>query len=92
MILMQETGKPHFLRIDIVSMIAACFSQHFESTFCSCYKNPFGDILNGIIVFLAPENVCLDPKIESLSGLEAEILVLKDFYMAEIQDGRHAVF
>jgi len=51
-------------------------------------------ILNGIIEFLVPENVCLDTKIESLSGLEAEILVLIGFYVVaifEIQDGHDAV-
>jgi hypothetical protein len=44
------------------------------------------------MTFLAPKNVCLDTKIESLSGLEAEILVLIGFYMVailEIQDGCH---
>ena len=52
-------------------------------------------ILNGRIEFLVPENVCLDTKIESLSGLEADILVLRGFYMVAIldfQDGHHAVF
>jgi hypothetical protein len=34
-------------------------------------------IVNGIIEFLVPENVCLDTKIKSLSGLEAEILVAR---------------
>ena len=33
-------------------------------------------ILNGIIEFLVPKNVCLDTKIESLDGLEAEIFAL----------------
>ena len=33
-------------------------------------------ILNGIIEFLVPKNVCLDTKIESLGGLEVEILAL----------------
>ena len=40
-------------------------------------------------------NVCLDTKMLSLSGLEAEILVDKGFYMAtnlKIQDGRYDVF
>jgi hypothetical protein len=36
-------------------------------------------ILNGIIEFLVPNNVCLDTKIESLGGLEAEILALIAF-------------
>jgi len=48
-------------------------------------------ILNGFIAFLAPENVCIDTKIESLNGLEAEIFVHICFHMAailKIQDGR----
>lgn len=40
-------------------------------------------------------NVCLDVKIESLSGFEADILVCIHFYMVaimEIQDDRHIIF
>jgi hypothetical protein len=45
-----------------------------------------------IIVFVAPENVCLGTKIEILSRMEAEILIFILFYMAaivEIQDVCH---
>ena len=48
--------------------------------------------LNGIVVFVDSENVCLDTKIVIRSGLEAEILVDIGFYMAaflKIQDGHH---
>ena len=47
-----------------------------------------------MVVFLDPENVCLDTKIMILSGLAAEILVDKGFYMMaimKIQDGCHNV-
>jgi hypothetical protein len=45
-----------------------------------------------IIVFVAPENVCLGTKIESLSRMESEILIFICLYMAailEIQDVSH---
>jgi hypothetical protein len=54
----------------------------------------YSNIRNGIIAFLAPENVCSGTKIERLSGLKAEILKCKGFYMAAImkfQGGRHNV-
>jgi hypothetical protein len=37
-----------------------------------------------IIVFVAPQNVYLGTKIESLSRMEAEILIFICFYMAAI--------
>lgn len=37
-----------------------------------------------IITLLSPENTCLGTNIESLSGLEAEILTLIGFYLAAI--------
>jgi hypothetical protein len=37
-----------------------------------------------IIVFVAPENVCLCTKIEIISRIEAEILICILFYMAAI--------
>ncbi len=51
-------------------------------------------ILNCIILYLDPENVCLDTNIESLAGLEAEILALLGLHMSailEIQYGGHNV-
>ena len=47
-----------------------------------------------MVVFLDHENVCLDTKIMTLSGLAAEILVDIGFYMIAIiksQDGCHNV-
>ena len=47
-----------------------------------------------MVVFLDPENVCLDTKIMILSGLAAEILVDIGFYIMgiiKIQDGCHNV-
>ena len=58
-------------------------------------NNQSDTILNGIVVFLDHENVCLDTKIMILSGLEAEILIDTSFYMVailKIQDGHHNVF
>jgi hypothetical protein len=57
--------------------------------------NQFDTILSGIVVFIDPENVCLDTKIMILSGIEAEILIDICFYILAIlkmQDGCHNVF
>ena len=53
-------------------------------------NNSFIDIINGIIAFLVPENVCLDTKIAILSGIEAEIMALIGFYMVAILESKIA--
>ena len=61
--------------------------------FLCCYKQ-FRPYLNGIVVILDPENVCLDTNIMILCGLQAEILADIGFCIMaalKIQDGRHEV-
>ncbi len=61
--------------------------------FLCCYKQ-FRPYLNGIVVILEPENVCLDITIMILCGLQAEILADIGFCIMaalKIQDGRHEV-